>query len=154
MQMSQLDRQDVELQSLRQNSQQSDEGRQSLQQEMQLRMDEINALSEDLANMTRENQVINTELMDTASERDSCRETLAAMEMRLGHAESSVATKDVEKEDIMGSYRKLHDTNVQLTATVREAEDNLARMRCGHRHYLAPTVLPRPRLNSSPCRRT
>ena len=132
MQISQLDRQEAELGALRQGSQSSDLDRHSLQQELQLKTDEIVALSEDLGNMTRENQVINSELMDTASERDACRETLAAMEMRLGHADSLVATKDVEKEDIMGSYKKLHDTNVQLSAALREAEENVSRMRGEH----------------------
>eukprot|EP01052_Picozoa_sp_SAG31_P020638 SAG31_NODE_1562_length_7871_cov_8.208312_3_plen_608_part_00 len=129
IQTSQLNRQETELSALRQGAQSFENDHQALQQELQLKTEEITALSNDLANMTRENQVVNSELMDAASERDSCRETLAALEMRLGHADSLVATKEVEREDIMSSYKKLHDTNVQLSVALREAEDNLSRVR-------------------------
>ena len=62
-------------------------------------------MSEDLVNVTAENQSINAELTEVVSSRDQAREQMGAMELRLGHAESGVMMKETEYKELLASYR-------------------------------------------------
>jgi hypothetical protein len=72
---------------------------------MALKTNEIVAMSEDLVNVTAENQSINAELTDVVSARDQTREQMGAIELRLGHAESGGMMKETEYKELLASYR-------------------------------------------------
>jgi septal ring factor EnvC (AmiA/AmiB activator) len=78
---------------------------QRLEEELELKTNEVVAMSEDLVNVTAENQSVNAELIDVVSSRDQAREQMGAMELRLGHAESAVMMKETEYRELLASYR-------------------------------------------------
>ena len=78
---------------------------QKLEEELALKGNEVVAMSEDLVNVTAENQSINAELIEVVSSRDQAREQMGAMELRMGHAESGVMMKETEYKELLASYR-------------------------------------------------
>ena len=127
--IAQRDSMSAEASGLRQAFEQAQAGRAALQEELDLKTQEIVALSEDLSNVTAENQAINAELMDVVSSRDQCREALGAMEVRLGHAESGVQMKDTEHQELLSAYRTLVSSNAQLLEAVQAADTEAEQMR-------------------------
>ena len=119
----------AEAQGLRQAVMQSQAGSQTLDDEVAMKTNEIVAMSEDLANVTAENQSINAELTEVVSSRDHCREQMGQMEMRLGHAESGVMMKETEYKELLASYRVVVDSNAQLLEAVQQAETESEQMR-------------------------
>jgi chromosome segregation ATPase len=111
-----------ELEGLQQALQRAEAGRRSVEEELQLKANENVALSDDLANLTRENQAVNAELMSATGERDQCRQNMAAMEVRVQNAESQIAMKDTERTELLAAYRQLHDSNAQLLEAAQQAE--------------------------------
>jgi septal ring factor EnvC (AmiA/AmiB activator) len=85
---------------------------QKLEEELALKSNEVVAMSEDLVNVTAENQSINAELIDVVSSRDQAREQMGAMELRMGHAESGVMMKETEYKELLASYRYVNQIHL------------------------------------------
>ena len=64
-------------------------------------------LASDLTALTRENQSINNELVQVATDRDRLHSELNECERQIHFLDELCNTKQLEKEQLMNSYRKL-----------------------------------------------
>ena len=86
-------------------------------------------LSSDLMALTRENQILNGELSETASTRDKYRAELTELELQLNSLNEFVKSKDDEKNELMSNYRKLIADHERLDVAFRGNLEELNHLR-------------------------
>ncbi|TPX64074.1 hypothetical protein SpCBS45565_g06173 [Spizellomyces sp. 'palustris'] len=83
----------------------------------------------DLAALTRENQMLNGELAEVASDRERLRAELAETERQVQLLDELVQAKDQERERLFAAYRKLATEHERLDVGVRLAGEESNNMR-------------------------
>ena len=108
--------------------------RSALESQLALRMEDARNLASDLSIMTRENQVVNTELAALVSQREALKRDLDAAFERLAVAEQLVQGREKERDDVLVSYRALNDEKVRAEASLdrcsSECHQLRAQVRC------------------------
>ncbi|KAI8809575.1 hypothetical protein BJ742DRAFT_771051 [Cladochytrium replicatum] len=90
---------------------------------------ETKAVSADVAALTREGQVLNSELTEAVNQRDRFRAELDECERHMQLLEEVVISKDRERDQLMGSYRKLIAEHEKLDFIVRTSSEESTNMR-------------------------
>ncbi|KAI8926969.1 hypothetical protein BC831DRAFT_511187 [Entophlyctis helioformis] len=118
-----LDQQDRELLSLQRQLDQTAHELEHYQVTAARNGEEASNLASDLSALTRENQMLNAELMQISMDADTLKSQLAESERQLAYLDDLVHKKDIERENIMASYRKLiseHERQDQILASWSE----------------------------------
>ncbi|KNC96052.1 uncharacterized protein SPPG_08646 [Spizellomyces punctatus DAOM BR117] len=97
--------------------------------EAQRNGEEARNVGMDLAALTRENQMLNGELAEVASDRERLRAELAETERQVQLLDELVQAKDQERERLFAAYRKLVAEHERLDVGVRLAGEESNNMR-------------------------
>lgn len=87
-----------------------------------MKNEELRAVMDDLSSVTREQQVVNSELVQAAQERDEARGELRSAASRIAHLEQLLRAKDKEREDLLKVYQELGVEARRLSSTVAQLE--------------------------------
>lgn len=87
-----------------------------------MKNEELRAVMDDLSSVTREQQVVNSELVQATQERDEARGELRSAASRTAHLEQLLRAKDKEREDILNVYQELGGEARRLSSTVAQLE--------------------------------
>ena len=81
---------------------------------------------DDLACVTREQQVVNSDLLRAAQERDEAREKLRASTGREAHLQQLLKSKESEREDLLRVYQELGSEARRQASTIAQLERDAA----------------------------
>jgi centrosomal protein CEP135 len=95
-----------------------------LRQVCELRTQEVAASAEDLAAMTRENQVVASQLHTATTEQRQLRQHVLICQQRANQAEQESRALALEKEDLLCTYRSLCDERSRLISTIEELQSS------------------------------
>ncbi|KAH6564305.1 hypothetical protein BASA83_011775 [Batrachochytrium salamandrivorans] len=118
-----LTQQDRELNSLQHQLDQTIQERDHLGIMAQRHSDESRNLGSDLAAVTRENQVLNAELVESTVERDRYKAEVVECDRQLRYLDELIRGKDQEKDQIMASYRKLISEHERLDIALQSVSE-------------------------------
>ncbi|KAL5033378.1 hypothetical protein BDV3_000368 [Batrachochytrium dendrobatidis] len=118
-----LNQQDRELNSLQRQLEQTGQERDYFQNMTQRHVDEARNLGSDLAAVTRENQVLNAELVEASTERDRYKADVTECDRQLRYLDELIRGKDQEKDQLMVSYRKLISEHERLDIAMQTASE-------------------------------
>lgn len=90
---------------------------------------EIQALSEDLGQMTREQQVVNSDIVKITVERDSLKGEAKTLRSQLTAAEQLVQAKERESRELAASYQELGAENRRLESASAQMDPRGGRAR-------------------------
>jgi len=107
---------DAQVGSLQRQLTAEGEMRGRLQQLCEAREEEIHALTADLSAMTRENQVVNSELAEIVGQRDALKADFDGTLERLMVAEQLLQGKESERDEVLMSYRSLYEEKGRIEA--------------------------------------
>ena len=93
------------------------------------RREELRAVAEDLAAMTREQQVVNAELLRISSERDQLAVELGEVREAAARADAAARAARKEVDDVVGAYQELGAENRRLAAAATALERDGQRAR-------------------------
>ena len=120
-----MNQQDKELSSLQRQCDEISRDREHFESSTERLAEELRNIGSDLAALTRENQVLNAELVDASVERDKLRAELGEADRQLQYLDELIRTKDEEKDQLMTSYRKLISDYERVDFTLKASnEDN------------------------------
>lgn len=83
----------------------------------------------DLVAVTGENQTLHSQLSQTSADRDQLQEEMGECERYIANLEDSINVKDMERENLMGSYRKLITEYEKIDVAGRGAADEVNGLR-------------------------
>jgi chromosome segregation ATPase len=86
-------------------------------------------LSSDLAVLTRENQILNTDSSKVAAERDRLKAEVKECERQLQYLDQLIRSKDSESHQLMQSYRKLISDHEKQEHALLSANDEVKNSR-------------------------
>eukprot|EP00516_Mucochytrium_quahogii_P002379 CAMPEP_0203760646 /NCGR_PEP_ID=MMETSP0098-20131031/13899_1 /ASSEMBLY_ACC=CAM_ASM_000208 /TAXON_ID=96639 /ORGANISM=" , Strain NY0313808BC1" /LENGTH=1313 /DNA_ID=CAMNT_0050654307 /DNA_START=252 /DNA_END=4189 /DNA_ORIENTATION=- len=99
-----------------------------LEQMCRARSNELNAASQDLANMTRENQAVNASCQSIRVERDQLRAELSDANVRVSRMTGLLESSKLEKADLLSVYRRACDENSRMKRLVQELSSSRAKV--------------------------
>lgn len=79
--------------------------------------------------MTKENQMLHSEMSEVGGERDRFKEELTECERHIQYLEDVLASKDHERDLLMSSYRKLISDHEKLDMTMKCTSEESNTMR-------------------------
>ncbi|KAJ3300836.1 hypothetical protein HK104_000030 [Borealophlyctis nickersoniae] len=125
-----LNEQDRELDGLRRQVDTLSRERDQWANEAQRSGEEARNVAADLAALSKENQILNGELAELASDRERYKAELAECERQVQYLDELIRTKEQEREHLVASYRKLAGEHERLDVTLRTftEESNTMRM--------------------------
>lgn len=125
-----LNTSDRECSSLARQLQEAVSALQHWEDQAQQYHNEGQRLSSDLVALTRENQILNSEMGEASSVRDKYRSELIECETQLENLNELVLAKEEEKKEVLNNYRKLIADHERLEHTYRSnmEESNNLRM--------------------------
>eukprot|EP00474_Spongospora_subterranea_P000654 CRZ01112.1 hypothetical protein [Spongospora subterranea] len=94
----------------------------ALESQLQLKNTEIQAIAEDLGNMSKENQFVNGELAVAVQDRDSKSQEAHAALNKIMYLEELLRVQKREKEDLHSNYRLLCNENKRLLNTASDLD--------------------------------
>nr|KAJ3420272.1 v-type proton ATPase 16 kDa proteolipid subunit 2 [Polyrhizophydium stewartii] len=124
-----MNQQDRELDSLQRQLDQAMREREHFEVQAQRNADEARALGADLAALTRENQILNAELMDTSVARDRFKAELTECENQIHYLDELIQSKEHERGQLMASYRKLISDHERLDHIARVSADEIGKLK-------------------------
>eukprot|EP00898_Chlorokybus_atmophyticus_P000162 jgi/Chlat1/1146/Chrsp112S01623 len=92
----------------------------ALHADLQSKKGELQAVAEDLATMTREQQAKNSELLHVAAERNAAVNDLREVMNNLASCEQLVVAKEKELEGFLGVYHNLEQEHAHVTETLHQ----------------------------------
>ncbi|KAJ3340212.1 hypothetical protein HDU93_007302 [Gonapodya sp. JEL0774] len=91
--------------------------------------EEVRNISADLATMTRENQLLNTEIAEIVRERDRIRKDLEDSDKQLRYLDDLVRSRDHEKDQLMTAYEKLVNDHDRLEGIIKDSSYDMSNAR-------------------------
>jgi chromosome segregation ATPase len=113
-----LGERDAQVRALQEQLDGEGRRRSAVEGQLALRLEEARNLTSDLSIMTRENQVVNTELAALVSQREALKRDLDETFERLAIAEQLVQGREKERDDVLNSYRALNEEKVRAEASL------------------------------------
>jgi centrosomal protein CEP135 len=99
----------------------------ALREECSARGDELHDVAGDLASMTREQQVVNAELVNAADQRDRAHQELREVCGKLVDAEHLAAARQRELDEVVKSYQDLGLEHARIHSALKKTERDLQR---------------------------
>ena len=87
----------------------------ALQQDYERLQEENGALSEDLAVMVKENQLVSGQLSNSAAHVDEARDEMRTLQVNLGVANQTLKARELELEDMRQAYEEVAGRSFQRT---------------------------------------
>ncbi|KAJ3027259.1 UNVERIFIED_CONTAM: hypothetical protein HDU68_004174 [Siphonaria sp. JEL0065] len=126
---NQLDAQDREVSSLQNHVRVLSVERDRYLNEQNRANEDLRNLSADLAAMTKESQLLNSELTGLARERDTLRSDLAECENQIHYLDGLVRDKDSDKDHAMNSYMKVVSERDRVDLQLRSSTEEVGSLR-------------------------
>jgi chromosome segregation ATPase len=140
-----LGERDAQVRMLQEQVEAEGRRRSGVEGQLALRLEEARNLTSDLSIMTRENQVVNTELAALVSQREALKRDLDETFERLAVAEQLVQGREKERDDVLMSYRALNEEKVRAEASLDRCSSECHQLRaqvlaCATRMHRAATL--------------
>ncbi|KAJ3019184.1 hypothetical protein HKX48_002318 [Thoreauomyces humboldtii] len=116
-----LDERDTEVEMLRGKLAAMTQDRDRWAEESRRSTEEAHNVGADLAALTKENQIVNSELADVANDRTRLRADLGESERQIQMLDDLLMAKDQEHAHVFAAYRKLASDHERLDMTIKMA---------------------------------
>eukprot|EP00736_Rhodelphis_marinus_P010702 Rmarinus@m.7313 len=120
---------DTEIASLRKHLEETTRDTEELRHAGQLKSNHIRTISDDLANMTKENQILNGEVHELHETTASLRTEVDSLQGRAKYLSELCSVKDQEQADILASYRTAAAEKERLATVVVELEKEVEKLK-------------------------